>query len=96
MLPTILQLTRLPTAEKCQPQTLQPCPQNQGAESKRSQDLKEKTRFWSERNYPALVLSVLDAVREEFTSAESMNLNISEFTILSHILTLVIVYLNQF
>ena len=82
---------RLPTAEEC----LAPDPAGLTTES-RSREQKvprfeREERFWSERNYPSLVLSVLDAGREEFTSAESMSLNISEFTILSHILTSVIV-----
>ena len=39
---------------------------------------------------------ILEEVREEFTSVESLTLNISEFTELSHILFLVLVYLSQF
>ena len=73
-----------------------PNPAALSAESRSEQKVTGFEREDSVRNYPSLVLSVLEAVTEEFTSAESMSLNVSEFTILSHVLTLVIVYLNQF
>lgn len=57
---------------------------------------REDLSFWRQRSYSPPVLNALEEVREKFTSTESLSLSISDFTILNHISTLVIVCLTSF